>query len=183
MLLDARSCALLVIDMQERLVPALADCAGLVDRCRLVAKAARQLAVPILATEQYPKGLGRTVTGLSEFIATDDILAKTAFSAMRDTAPAERIDAPTGTLPTTLVVIGAETHVCVLQTVVDLLERGRSVAVVADAVGSRRSYDKEVGLARMQRRGAEIVTAEMVVFEWLERAATPAFKALAPLLR
>lgn len=180
MLLAAHSSALLLIDLQERLVPALADPDGLLARARLVLQAARRLEVPVLATEQYPKGLGPTAAALAPLLAADQLVAKTAFSALRDPQPAERI----GMLGReTLVVIGAETHVCVLQTVLDLLARGRKVAVVADAVGSRRATDKEAGLVRMRRAGAQIVTAEMVVFEWLERAGTPEFKELAPLLR
>lgn len=180
MLLAAHSSALLVVDLQGRLVPALEEPDRLIERCRLVLHAARRLQVPVLATEQYPKGLGPTVAPVAELIRPEEVVGKIAFSALREALPAERI----GMLGReTLVVAGAEAHVCVLQTVLDLLARGRKVAVVADAVGSRRALDKQTGLVRMRRAGAQIVTADMVVFEWLERAGTDDFKALAPLLR
>ncbi|WP_027133632.1 hydrolase [Geminicoccus roseus] len=180
MLLSAHSSALLLIDLQGRLVPALLDPESLIGRCRLVLTAARQLGVPVLATEQYPKGLGHTVAELNELLAPGEIVAKSAFSALREPQVAERIAMLDRE---TLVVAGAETHVCVLQTVLDLLARGRKVAVVSDASGSRRAADKKVALVRMRRAGAQIVTADMVAFEWLERAGTEDFKAMAPLLR
>ena len=179
-LLASGSSALLVIDLQARLMPALADPEEVLERSRLVLHAARLLSVPILATEQYPKGLGPLVPEIAEMVPLDAVVSKIAFSALRDPEPADRIARLDREQ---LVVMGAETHVCVLQTVLDLLASGRKVTVVADAVGSRRLRDKEVGIARMERAGAEIVTADMVVFEWLERAGTPAFKELAPLLR
>jgi nicotinamidase-related amidase len=180
LLLAAHSSALLVVDLQDRLVPTLAEPEDLVARCRLLLLAAARLDVPVLATEQYPKGLGHLVPMIAALVPVASTVGKISFSALRDPEPAERI----GQLSReTLVVIGAEAHVCVLQTVLDLLARGRKVAVVADGVGSRRIGDKEVGLARMARAGAQIVTADMVVFEWLERAGTTQFRELLPHLR
>ncbi|WP_191062455.1 hydrolase [Geminicoccus harenae] len=180
MLLSAHSSALLLVDLQDRLLPTVLEQDELIERCRLMLHAARRLDVPVLVTEQYPKGLGPTVAAVAELLRPDEVIAKIAFSAMGDPHVVERI----GMLGReTLVVAGAESHVCVLQTVLDLIGRGRKVAVVADAVGSRRAFDKETALVRMRRAGAQVVTADMVVFEWLERAGTDDFKALVPLLR
>lgn len=180
MLLAADSCALLVIDLQSRLVPALVEPDELLSRCRLVLQAAVRLRVPVLATEQYPDGLGHLVPTIQELVPAEQVVAKIAFSALRDPEPSSRI----GQLDReTYVVLGAETHVCVLQTVIDLLARGKKVAVVADGVGSRHLHNKLAGLHRMKQAGAQVVTAEMVVFEWLERAGTADFKALIPFLR
>ena len=178
-MLTTEACAVLVIDLQEKLVPALTDQVAIVGRCRLVLEAARRLAVPALLTEQYPRGLGPTVPAIASLVAPSAV-AKTTFSALREAEAAARIESLGRER---LVVMGAEAHVCVLQTVMDLLCRKRPVAVVADAIGSRQPSDLEAGLDRMRRAGADIVTAEMVVFEWLERAGTADFKALAPLLR
>ena len=163
---------LLVIDLQDRLLPAveggeavLASTATLVDVAHLVE-------VPVVATEQYPRGLGPTVPALRERLAQDPIVDKLDFSALSD----GRLLALPQSARRQWIVAGAETHVCVQQTVFDLLEAGRQVFVVDDAVGSRRPRDKELALQRMQRNGAEIVTREMVLFEWLERAGTPLFK-------
>ncbi|HEX2529531.1 MAG TPA: isochorismatase family protein [Geminicoccus sp.] len=180
MLLAAQACALLVVDLQARLVPVLEAPEDLISRCRIVLQAAARLDVPVLATEQYPKGLGHLVLPIRSLIAPERVVPKIAFSAMRDPEPAERISQLGRD---TIVVIGAEAHVCVLQTVIDLLARGRKVAVVADGVGTRRALDKEVGLGRMARAGAQIVTTDMVVFEWMERAGTEIFRELIPLLR
>jgi nicotinamidase-related amidase len=179
-LLAAHASALLVIDLQARLVPVLHLPDELIARCDILLRAAARLDVPVLATEQYPRGLGHLVPSVRELVGPDRIVPKIAFSAMRDPEPAERI-AMLGR--GTLVVIGAEAHVCVLQTVLDLLARGRKVAVVADGVGTRRPLDKEVALVRMRRAGAQIVTSDMVVFEWMERAGTDDFRELIPLLR
>ena len=180
MRLAAHASALLVVDLQARLVPVLQGPDELIARCSILLRAAARLDVPVLATEQYPKGLGHLVPPIRELVGPERVVPKIAFSAMNDPEPAERIGQLGREM---LVVVGAEAHICVLQTVLDLLARGRKVAVVADGVGSRRPLDKEVGLARMARAGAQIVTADMVVFEWMERAGTDAFKELIPLLR
>ena len=179
-LLSAADSALLVVDLQERLMPAIDGGAAVLARAGLLLRAARRLGVPARASEQYPKGLGPTVPEIAELLDLGAVATKLTFSALREPACAEMIEQLAGD---TVVVAGAETHVCVLQTVMDLLAQGRAVHVVEDAVGSRRASDKAAGLARMARAGAVIVTAEMVVFEWLERAGTPEFKELVGLLK
>jgi len=170
-------CAFVVIDMQQRLMPAIDAGERAVAKTVLLAEVAEELGVPMLFSEQNPSGLGPTVPQLKPFAG--QLFAKRHFSAAREPGFFEHL--PSGRK--TIVVAGAETHVCVLQTVLGLRECGYGVAVVADAVGSRTPADKEAGLRRMAAHGAEIVTAEMVAFEWLDTCDHPDFKAVIALVK
>jgi nicotinamidase-related amidase len=176
MVLTAEGAALLLIDLQERLMPVIADHEVVVARAVRLAEAATLLDVPVLATEQHPKGLGPTVSALASY--PQKVMAKTAFSAAGDPGFAELLPAGTGQV----VVAGVEAHVCVLQTVLDLLAAGRRVAWAADATGSRDPADRAVAIERARQHGAEIVTSEMVLFEWLRDAKHPSFKQVHALL-
>lgn len=168
--------ALLLIDFQARLMPAIeAGAARLAEAMRL-ARAAKLLGVPVLATEQNPGGLGGSAPDLAAL--ADRVLSKMHFDATR----AEGFEALVGEART-LVVGGCETHVCVLQTVLGLRARGLRVCVAADAVGSRRAESRMTGLARMAADGAEIVTAEMAIFEWLESCEHPRFREVLALVK
>jgi len=168
---------LLVIDFQGRLMPAISGGAEAVANAGRLIAAARLLGVPVVYTEQNPKGLGGTVSELAPR-AADTVLAKMTFDAWR--SPEVRGAVPDGL---ELVVTGCEAHVCVLQTVLGALADGRRVKVVRDAVGSRRETSHAAALDRMARHGAEIVTAEMVVFEWLGSAEHPHFKEAIALIK
>lgn len=177
MLLTTRGTALLLVDFQERLVPAVSDGETVVARAVRLAEAAQLLGVPVCATEQYPDGLGPTVPQLAAH--PQNIMAKTAFSATR--APGFGTLLPPGTAE--VVVAGCETHVCVLQTVLGLLADGLRVAVAVDACGSRAPSDAVAAAERMARHGAEVVTSEMVLFEWLGDSTHPRFREVQKLLR
>jgi nicotinamidase-related amidase len=177
MVLTADGAVLLLIDLQERLMPVIADHETVVARAVRLAEAATLLDVPVLATEQHPKGLGPTVPPLAGY--PQAVMAKTAFSAAGDPGFAELLPAGTGQV----VVAGVEAHVCVLQTVLDLLAAGRRVAWAADATGSRDPADRAAAIERARQHGAEIVTSEMVLFEWLRDARHPKFREVHKLLR
>ena len=177
MVLTAEGAVLLLIDLQERLMPVIADHETVVARAVRLAEAASLLDVPVRATEQHPKGLGPTVPPLVGY--PQAVLAKTAFSAAGDPGFAELLPAGCGQV----VVAGAEAHVCVLQTVLDLLAAGRRVALAADAIGSRDPADRAAAIDRARQHGAEIVTSEMVLFEWLRDARHPRFREVHKLLR
>ena len=177
MLLTAESAAVLLIDLQERLMPAIYDGETVVARAVRLAEAARLLEVPVCATEQYPAGLGPTVPPLAAYPRA--VLAKTSFSAVAD--PGFSALLPAGT--SEIVVAGCEAHVCVLQTVLGLLEPGRRVLLAADAVGSRDPADRTAAIDRARQHGAEIVTSEMVLFEWLRDAQHPKFREVQNLLK
>ena len=174
MLIKACESTLLVIDIQEKLFPAILDNAAMAEHTGWLLRIARRVEVPVLLTEQYSKGLGPTIPALREGIEDAAIVEKLHFSAARG---GELFRRPGGERRQ-FVVCGSETHVCVLQTVLDLLERGNQVFVVEEAVGSRRASDKALGLARMQQAGACIVSREMVAFEWMEQAGTDLFRAI-----
>jgi nicotinamidase-related amidase len=128
----------------------------------------------VLLTEQYPQGLGTTAPAIAQLIQPEEMLEKIHFSAV---AEGNLLSHSAGQRKQ-WVVCGTESHVCVQQTVLDLLAAGRDVAVVEEAVGSRRASDKALALQRMQQHGAQIVSREMVAFEWLQQANTPEFRAV-----
>jgi nicotinamidase-related amidase len=171
-LLSRERAALVVVDVQEgfRSYDTFAEVAG---RCAKLVQGARVLELPTLVSEQYPKGLGRTAPEVG--LEDEARIEKTVFSAVRadgfDLAGREQA-----------IVCGIEAHVCVSQTVHDLLDRGVEVHVPADAVGSRHPVDYERGLERMERAGAVVTTVEAALFELLERAGTPEFKAVQKLI-
>jgi nicotinamidase-related amidase len=171
-LLDRSRAALVVIDVQEGFRP-YAAFAGVAAAAGTLVEGARVLGVPIRVTEQYPKGLGPTAPEVA--LEQEPRIEKTVFSAARaegfDLGGAEQA-----------LVCGIETHVCVSQTVHDLLARGLDVHVAADATGSRHELDHLRGLERMERAGAVVTTVESALFELLERAGTPEFKTVQKLI-
>jgi nicotinamidase-related amidase len=175
-LADARRALLLVVDLQTRLAPAIADGEASLAQARRLIGAAGTLGVPILATEQNPAGLGRSVEGLlPRFVP---VVEKTSFDATRAPGLAAHLPADRDVL-----VVGWEAHVCVLQTAIGLLAQGRRVMTAADAVGSRTIQNREAGLARMAREGVEILTTEMAIFEWIGDAAHPRFREILAFVR
>jgi len=175
----AHSC-LLVIDIQQRLLPAIAEPELVTGNTAVLMRAAQRLSVPVLLSEQYPRGLGPTVEQVAEFVPAGTTVAKEHFSCWSEPAWRERFE---GIARDQAVICGMESHVCVMQTALDLLSAGRRVFVVADAVSSRHVDSKARALDRMRDAGAAIVTTEMVVFEWLERAGTAEFKDLSALIK
>jgi nicotinamidase-related amidase len=173
MLLTAENSLLLLIDLQSKLAPAIHNNAEVEQHCRWLIEVARELAVPVLATEQYPQGLGVTVPALLSLLKSEEILEKIHFSAGKELHIQAAL-ADTGRRQ--IVLCGTETHVCVLQTALDLISAGYQVFVVAEACGSRRDSDKQLALGRLQQAGAVIVSREMVVFEWLQQAGTAQFR-------
>lgn len=178
----AADSVLVLIDYQERLMPAMDDGAAVVAKAVFLARVARELDVPVVATVQNPSRLGPSVDPLPELI--DETVEKMSFAGCGpdlDAALGRRGALRGGT--SEIVIAGCETHVCLLQSALGLLEAGRRVWVVADACGSRRPADREAALERLRAAGAVIVTAEMVAVEWLATAAHPRFKAVSALVK
>lgn len=175
MLLDRDKSSLLVIDVQEKLTPLVLNADALIARCGWVIRLANDLQVPVVLSEQYPRGLGRTVTPLLTDLEKNSPIQKVCFSCFKEPS---FVDAWKKIQRTQAVLIGIETHVCVLQTAIDLVNAGVAVFVVVDAVSSRHELDHRYGLKRMKQAGVQLVTAEMVFFEWLGEAGTPEFKTL-----
>jgi nicotinamidase-related amidase len=173
---------LTVVDVQERLFNAM-DAErrdDMVANVKILVAAARRLGVPILVTEQYPKGLGRTLPELKALLGDATAFEKTVFSCADADGFLERLRALGADH---VILTGIEAHVCVLLTALDLLGRGLRVSIVADAVCSRRAANLEVGLAQARQAGAVITATETVVFQLLGRADTDAFRELSKLLR
>jgi len=169
---------LLVIDVQDRINAVMADQSHL-PRLEVLIEACRAMAVPVIASEQYPAGLGPTVQALADTL-DDNPGVKDTFSCARDDGLREAI-AATGRAQ--ILVTGIETHVCVLQTVLDLLAAGNEVHVPHDAVNSRRPADREWALRRMEAAGATITSTESALFELLERCDSDDFKTVAKLIK
>lgn len=170
--------AVLVVDVQEKLVPVIADSRRVVWNIGRLIDGANLLGLPVAATEQYPRGLGHTVTELAARLS--DIPEKLTFSC-RECAEIFQRFQQQGRYK--ILVAGIEAHVCVQQTVLDLLGEGFRVFVAADAIGSRFALDETMAVRRMESAGATITTTEAALFEWCEVAGTPEFKAISRLVQ
>ena len=173
MLMQAQRSCLLIVDIQERLLPAIHAHQRLEDNAAWLMQLAAELDVPVMISEQYPRGLGHTSERLQQLALSTTILEKVHFSC---TASPECLAQITDSGRQQWVVAGIEAHVCVLQTALGLLQQGREVFVVADAVSSRKPQDTELALQRLARAGVQIVSREMVAFEWLHEAGTERFR-------
>ncbi len=184
MLLSARRSHLLAIDLQARLMPAIAGADQVVRNVGILLQCAQRLDVSVTVTEQYPKGLGPTLEPVTDLLPPHAItLPKTSFSAAGDQPIAERVASLRGEGRDQLVICGAEAHICVLQSALGFRSAGFEVFVVADAVSSRSNASVNAACARLLHAGCHWVTTEMVAFEWMERAATDDFRALSPLFK
>ncbi|TWT36414.1 putative isochorismatase [Posidoniimonas corsicana] len=178
-LMNADDTALLVVDVQERLAPAVRDPARLTWNCGRLLQGAAALGVPAAATEQYPEKLGPTVPELTEHLA-GSAAAKLMFSCREcgDLLSGWQSDGRERVL-----LAGIETHVCIQQTALDLLAAGFRVYVAVDAVSSRREVDHQTALRRMESAGATLTTTEAALFEWCVEAGTAPFKAISALAK
>lgn len=172
-LLDPERTALIVVDVQERFRDVVHGFESLLANCVRLVRTLRVLGLPVLVTEQYPKGLGHTVDEIAVHLDQAPVPAKTTFSSMGCDGVPERLAQFD---PATVLVCGLETHVCVSQTVHDLLYAGYRVHLAEDAVSSRRPIDRDVAIARLAGIGAVRTTAEAAAFELLRDARHPHFK-------
>jgi len=178
--MDASSCCLLVIDIQAKLNPVMFDPDRAPKGTAQLFVGAQTLAVPAVVTEQYSRGVGATVDDLQDFMPDGSPLEKNTFSALADPDIGARVR---GLGKKQVVLAGIETHICVLQTALDLLAGGAEVFVVGDASASRTRDNHRAGLERMRQAGATVVTVEMVLFEWLRRSGTAEFKTISGLIK
>lgn len=188
MILKSENSCLLIIDIQEKLLAEVSEADAVIHNADLLMHSAARLGVPVLVSEQYPKGLGPTVQPLAGRIPREGmegtleggIVTKTSFSCVGEPEYMELLN---DLGRDQLVIAGIEAHVCVLQTALDLRDKGHKCFVVADAVSSRTPQNRVLALERMNANGCEIVTTEMVLFEWLRDAGHSAFKELSKLVR
>ena len=181
MIVNALLSQLVIIDMQVKLAPAMPKdtMQAVVKNCSILAQAANLLSVTTTLTEQYPQGLGETLSEITQHLTVKKAIAKTAFSAFSEPKFKQQLqrDKPT------IILAGMEAHICVLQTALALHQVGKVVFVVEDAIISRTSANKANAIARMRDAGCVIINTESVVFEWLGNANHEAFKAISKLIK
>lgn len=176
-MLSTRNSMLLIVDMQEKLLPAVEDADGLVLRASRLAQAARLMGVPVWATEHWPEKIGATHAEIRPHI--DHCVSKTHFDGCREPGFTDALPRGRGRV----LLMGAEAHVCVLQTGLGLASAGYEPILVSDCVGSRRAADREAAGQRWRHYGLESVTLEMALFEWLETPAHPKFREVLALIK
>jgi len=179
--LTAEGTGLLVVDVQERMMRVISGREDVERNCALLLRAASVLAVPILATTQNRERIGHTLPGIKELLCGAEEYDKMEFSCLANPAFREMLSGREGL--GNVVVCGVETHICIYQTVRDLLAAGYRVFVPADAVSSRRRSNHRIGITRMRELGAVVASTEMIIYELLERAGTDEFRALLPYLK
>ena len=172
MLMKADDSALLVVDMQGKLLTLVHDWQRTLDNVMWLTRVAQTIGEPVMATEQYPKGLGTTQPDLAALLPPGSLAEKSHFSCVA----ANCLPGLPGAERRQVVICGIESHVCVMQTALELRWAGKEVFVVADAVSSRNPDDRHFALERMRHHGIEIVTREMACFEWLGQAGTDLFR-------
>ncbi len=180
--LEAERCALLVIDIQEKLLPPIFQKAQLVKNCQLLIRLAAILKLPALMTTQYAKGLGNTVPEIASLLPETEAIDKHMFSCFGSDAFCSVLKRMPGNRNTVLLC-GMESHICVAQTALAALREGYIVHVASDAVSSRTEWNWKIGLERMRAGGAVISSTEMMIYELLRSSGAPAFKELLPYLK
>ena len=180
MRIERKQSAALIIDIQEKLYPHMDQKENLLRRTSILLEGLRVLDIPLVITEQYPKGLGPTLKPISLLVEKEPVLEKISFSCCGAPAVSDTLKSLERPM---IIICGIEAHVCVLQTVVDLVEEGYGVVVVEDCISSRNPVDKRVAVERMRSEGAVISTCESVLFELAKVAGTDEFKAISRLVK
>jgi nicotinamidase-related amidase len=172
--------ALLIIDIQERIVPHMAERELLIANTQKLIQGFKILTIPIVVSEQYRKGLGLTIPEILNCTGEINVFEKISFSCCDDKAIMGAISAKN---KKNIIICGIETHVCVLQTAMDLLEKGMLPVIVADCVSSRKETDKDMALRRMEKAGVIITSSESLLFELTRFAGTDTFKTISKLVK
>jgi nicotinamidase-related amidase len=180
--LEADRCALVVVDIQEKLLPPIHEKERLIRNSQLLIRLAKILALPVLVTTQYAKGLGGVVAEIASLLPPGTTYDKTQFSCFGSAEFCSAVKRLPGDRNTVLLC-GMETHICVMQTALGALNNGYLVHVASDAVGSRAEWNWKIGLQRMRDAGAVISSTEMMMYELLRGSASAAFKELLPYLK
>lgn len=180
--LEAERCALIVVDMQEKLLPPIWEKERLVRNAQLLIRLAGILKIPAIVTTQYSKGLGNTVPGIASMLPDSPPIDKLMFSCFGSDVFCSMLKRLPGQR-TTVLLCGMETHICVMQTALGALREGYLVHVASDAVSSRTELNWRIGLDRMRAAGAVLSSAEMMTYELLRSSGAPAFKELLPYLK
>jgi nicotinamidase-related amidase len=175
--LEAENCALVVVDIQQKLLPPIFNNEYLIRNASLLIRLANILKIPVLVTTQYAKGLGETVPEIMELVGSVQPIDKLEFGCFSKDTFCSAVKALPGNR-NTMLLCGMETHICVMQTALGALDQGYLVHVASDAVGSRAEWNWKIGLDRMRDAGCVISSTEMMMYELLRKSGTPAFKEL-----
>ncbi len=170
----------MVVDVQERLFPHIHDYVGLEKNLGILIEGLKILGIPIFVTEQYPKGLGKTIDSVSDMVTDYPPREKTAFSCCDEPAIMEQIELTT---KREMILAGVESHVCILQTALDLYERGFKPIVVEDCVGSRKPEDKRIAMKRLAQEGIRVTSYESILFELCRFTGHESFRAISKLVK
>lgn len=178
--MNQKDTVIVSIDFQERLVPAMVDSKPMIEEAVKLLKGANILGIPVLFTQQYTRGLGDTVPEIKGVCPEFSYIEKQSFSVAGAKEFCERLDE---LKPKNIIIIGIETHICVLQSALDLLDEGFNVLVAADCVSSRKRFDKEIALGRLQAKGVELLTVEAALFQLLSSMENPDFRKISKLIK
>ena len=180
-ILNERNTQILIIDIQERLINAVYNKDKIEKKATILANAAAILGIPVIVTEQYPKGLGNTIQSIKDGLGENAAyFEKTSFSVLENPAIASALDK---SARKQIVIFGIETHICVSQTATALLAKGYDVTVISDASSSREECEHNAGLERIKENGGHVITTEIALFEWLKGARHIKFKEIQNLIK
>lgn len=179
-MLEADSTVLLIIDVQDRLYRAMHDKEAMAETIEKLIRGTRMLGVPLIATEQYPGGIGPTIPNIAALLGGVPVISKLSFNCCNEPAFLEAFSA---LYRRQVLIAGIESHVCVYQTALALLDRGHDVQIVADGVSSRTERNRDLGLRRMRDEGAKITGMEMALFELLKTAGTEIFRDVSRIIK
>lgn len=178
-IINRDDCIFLLIDIQERFLPVIYDIQGVIDNANRLVQSASIFGIPLLVTEQYPKGLGRTVDDI-KLNNDQQIIEKISFDCFGCDEFANIIGQINRQ---TLVIFGIEAHVCVLKTTLSALSKGYEVHLIADAISSRTQRNRDIAIERMRQSGAFISSTEMILFQLMDKAGTDEFKSISKLVK
>ena len=179
-MIDLKNCCLVVVDVQGKLAQLMYDNQTLFKNIEILIKAAKAFSIPVIWCQQVPDALGPTIPQIAELLSGDQPINKSSFSCCGDEQFIDRLN----TLErSNIILCGIETHVCIYQTALDLLAKGKHVTVVADAVSSRTQENKQLALNRMKLKGVDISSVEMTLFELIRTAKHPQFRDIAKLVK
>jgi len=172
---------LVIIDMQDKLAGAMPKevVNKMIQRCELIATLAKIEEIPVLVTEQYPKGLGKTLPSMIPFLTHATFIEKTSFSCADD----PKFNSKLIETRDQVILAGMESHICILQTALDLIQKGKKVYILEDAISSRNILNKQNAIFRMRDAGCILTNVESIVFEWLKNSENQSFKTIAPLIK
>ncbi len=179
---ESSQCALIVVDIQEKLLPPIFQKEQLLRNSKLLVRAAAALKIPAIVSTQYAKGLGKTVTEIASLLPETEAIDKDRFSCFGSDVFCTLLKRLPGNR-NTLLLCGMESHICVMQTALAALREGYLVHVASDAVSSRTEWNWKIGLERMRAAGAVISTTEMMIYELMRSSSSPAFKEMLPYLK